>query len=66
MTPESAQELEFYHNPLARHPIPFDLIPGASHWVEEGGEIICHTIWENLVLSSVTHLRPNDDLGSGA
>lgn len=60
------QELEFYHNPLATHPIPFDLIPGATHWVEEGGEIICHTIWENLVLSSVTHLRPKDDLGSGA
>jgi hypothetical protein len=26
------QELEHYHNPLAANPIPFDLLPGATHW----------------------------------
>jgi len=51
-----SQELEVYHNPLARHPIPFDLIPGATHWFEQNGEIVCSTMWENTVLSSVTHL----------
>ena len=51
------QELEFFHNPLAVNPIPFDLIPGATHWFERDGEIECNTMWENLVLSSVTHLR---------
>ena len=33
------QELEVFHNPLATHPIPFDLIPGATHWFERGGDI---------------------------
>lgn len=50
------QELEVYHNPLAKHPIPFDLIPGATHWFDRNGEIECDTIWKNSVLSSITHL----------
>ena len=51
------QELEVYHNPLATHPIPFDLLPGATHWFERNGDIECSTIWANSVLSSVTELR---------
>lgn len=51
------QELEVYHNPLAANPIPFDLIPGATHWFERDGDVECSTIWENSVLSSVTLLR---------
>jgi hypothetical protein len=51
------QELEVYHNPLATHPIPFDLIPGATHWFDRDGDVECNTIWENSVTSSVTHLR---------
>lgn len=50
------QELDLYHNPLAANPIPFDLIPGATHWFERDGEIECNTIWKNSVLSSVTDL----------
>ncbi|GAA0598148.1 hypothetical protein [Caenispirillum bisanense] len=48
------QELEVFHNPLATHPIPFDLIPGATHWFEREGDIECRTIWANTVLSSMT------------
>jgi hypothetical protein len=48
------QELEVYHNPLATHPINFELLPGATHWFEEEGEIVCSTIWKSSVLSSVT------------
>lgn len=55
------QELEVLHNPLATHPIDFDLIPGATHWFEQDGEIICSTIWEHSVLSSMTHLRLEQD-----
>ena len=44
------QELEVYHNPLATNPIPFDLIPGATHWFERGSDIECSTIWANSVL----------------
>ncbi|MCG7394258.1 hypothetical protein MHY87_15235 [Microvirga sp. ACRRW] len=50
------QELEVFHNPLAAYPIPFDLIPGATHWFERDGDIECSTIWANSVLSSVTLL----------
>ena len=49
-------ELEVYHNPLAAHPFAFDLLPGATHWFEVDGEIVCSTIWEQQVLSSITLL----------
>lgn len=51
------QELEVFHNPQAAHPIPFDLIPGATHWFERNGDVECNTIWANSVLASITHLR---------
>ena len=51
------QELEVFHNPQATHPIPFDLIPGATHWFERDGDIECSTIWANSVLASITHLH---------
>ncbi len=50
------QELEVYHNPLATHPIHFDLLPGATLWFEKNGEVRCATMWEWTVLSSMTHL----------
>lgn len=51
------QELEVYHNPSATHPINFDLLPGATHWFERDGKIVCSTMWEWSVLSSVTHVN---------
>lgn len=51
------QELEVYHNPLATHPIEFELLPGATHWFEKDNEIVCSTIWKTSVLSSITHLN---------
>ena len=51
------QEIEVFHNPQAKHPIPFDLIPGATHWFERDGDIEWNTIWANSVMSSITHLR---------
>lgn len=51
------QELDVFHNPLAARPIPFDLIPGATHWFERDGTIECSTIWANSILSSVTSLH---------
>ncbi|MAU18913.1 MAG: hypothetical protein CMH13_00040 [Martelella sp.] len=58
------QELEVFHNPLAAHPIPFDLIPGATHWFERDGDIECSTIWANSVLSSVTRLHMDGEAGT--
>jgi hypothetical protein len=51
------QELEVFHNPLASHPISCELLPGATHWFERDGEVVCSTIWEWTVLASVTHVR---------
>lgn len=51
------QELEVFHNPMAAHPIGFELLPGATHWFERDGEIVCSTMWKNSVLSSVTNLN---------
>ena len=51
------QELEVFHNPMATHPINFELLPGATHWFEADGEVVCSTIWKNSVLSSVTNLN---------
>lgn len=56
-----SQELEVFHNPQAANPIPFDLIPGATHWFERDGDVECSTIWANSVLASVTHLRMSNE-----
>ncbi|XIA63715.1 hypothetical protein ACFIOY_32425 [Bradyrhizobium sp. TZ2] len=44
------------HNLLATHPIPFDLIPGATHWFERDGDIECSHLGQ-LGHSSITNLR---------
>lgn len=54
------QELEVFHNPLAKHPISFDLLPGATHWFEDHDEIQCKTMWANNVLASTTALVNGD------
>lgn len=50
------QELEVFHNPLAEYPIDLDLFPGATHWFECDGEVVCSSMWQWSVLSSVTTL----------
>lgn len=54
---EWCQELEVFHNPMAKYPIDFELLPGATHWFEGHGEIVCSTMWKNSVLASVTNLK---------
>lgn len=56
-------ELEVFHNPIATHPIPFDLVPGATHWFERGDDIECSTIWANSVLASITQLHTDREPG---
>lgn len=52
------QELEVFHNPLAEYPLNFELLPGATHWYEENGEVVCSSMWQWSVLASVTTLLP--------
>lgn len=49
-------ELEVFHNPLARHPLPLELLPDARHWHETDGILGISVRWKNQILSSVTEL----------
>ena len=41
-------ELEVFHNPFAKHPIPLDILPEACHWIDEDGEKVCRSLLRNL------------------
>lgn len=47
-------ELEVFHNPFARHPIPNSLLPEATHWRMVDGEGVCSAFFEKSILSSQT------------
>jgi len=47
-------EIEVFHNPLARHPIPCEMFPEVTHWREVNGEIECRAFFETSVLKSHT------------
>lgn len=49
-------ELEVFHNPFARHPVPFELLPEATHWFEEDGEKVCRSFYATSVLWSLTRI----------
>ena len=53
-------ELEIFHNPFASHPVPFDLLPEATHWFDEGGERICRSFYETSILWSKTYIDDAD------
>ena len=62
------QELEIYHNPLATHPIPISLVPGATHWFEDNEDLESKSMWDNSVMTSITQVNrsvatiPNDSV----
>jgi hypothetical protein len=47
-------ELEVFHNPFARHPAPFALLPEATHWFEQDGERVCRSVYATSILWSQT------------
>lgn len=49
-------ELEVFHNPFARHPIPRQLIPEAQHWFAEAEDISCQAFFETSILKSQTFI----------
>lgn len=53
-------ELEVFHNPFAQHPVSFDLLPEATHWFDQGGEIHCRSIYETSILWSQTLVQGKD------
>ena len=54
-------ELEVFHNPHARHSLPEALIPEATHWVEQDGEMLCRAHYETSILWSQTRILNEDD-----
>ena len=54
-------ELEVFHNPYARHPVPRALLPEATHWFADNGEMICEAHYETSVLWSVTKIQDASD-----
>lgn len=50
-------ELEVFHNPFARRPWPEALMPEATHWVEESGEMVCYYHHPCSILWSGTHIQ---------
>jgi hypothetical protein len=47
-------ELEVFHNPYAVYPVPFELLPEATHWFDQDGEIMCAATYEHSILWSRT------------
>lgn len=54
-------ELEVFHNPHARHPLPRALMPEATHWLEIDGELVCRSHYETGVLWSRTLIQKDTD-----
>lgn len=54
-------ELEVFHNPHARHPLPRELLPEATHWFERGGEMVCDAYYETSILWSRTVIQDESD-----
>ena len=54
-------ELEVFHNPHARYPVPFELLPEATHWFDQNGEMTCSTVHEHEVLWSQTWIQNKND-----
>jgi len=54
-------ELEVFHNPYARHPVPFELVPEATHWFDQDGEIVCSAFYERSILWSQTLIQNKSD-----
>jgi hypothetical protein len=53
-------ELEVFHNPFARNPVPFELLPEVTHWFNQDGEVICRSVYETSILSSQTLTQDED------
>ncbi|MBO9501646.1 hypothetical protein [Brevundimonas sp. A19_0] len=53
-------EMEVFHNPFARHPVPFELLPEATHWFDQDGEMMCRAHYPHAILWSQTLIQDAD------
>ncbi len=54
-------ELEVFHNPFARNPMPRVLLPEASHWMEVDGVMDCLSYYDTGILWSRSLILGADD-----
>ena len=54
-------ELEVFHNPYAQYPVRRALLPEATHWFDNDGEMTCEAHYETSVLWSVTKIQNDTD-----
>ncbi len=54
-------EVEVFHNPHAKHPVPFELLPEATHWFDQAGEMMCRAAYEHAILWSQTRIQNDTD-----
>lgn len=54
-------ELEVFHNPHARHPAAFELLPEATHWFDQDGVMMCSAFYEHAILWSQTLIQSEND-----
>tara|TARA_X000001388_G_C2120947_1_gene81412 strand:- start:86 stop:478 length:393 start_codon:yes stop_codon:yes gene_type:complete len=54
-------EIEVFHNPFAHHPLPFELLPEATHWFDQDGETVCRSFYETSILWSQTLIQNDTD-----
>ena len=50
-------ELEVFHNPFARYPLPHALLPEVTHWFEADGEMVCTSHYNTSILWSQTLIQ---------
>jgi hypothetical protein len=51
-------DLEVFHNPHAKYPFPRSLLPEATHWFQQGDDIVCESHYETAILNSMTLVMP--------
>lgn len=54
-------EMEVFHNPHARYPLPFELLPEVTHWFDQDGEKVCRSFYEKSILWSQTLIQNDTD-----
>ena len=50
-----------FHNPYARHPVPFELVPEATHWFDQSGEVTRSAFYERSIWWSLTRILKDSD-----
>jgi hypothetical protein len=56
-------EMEVFHNPFARQPASFELLPEAQHWFLDRREWQCASVYETSILWSQTAITDVDKPG---